>query len=83
MRLETTGESDLTILPQSNILTLRFSGAVAQLGERFNRTEEVVGSNPIGSTCWQIANGMWRMADCKGDLLYALRYMPFARNPGL
>ncbi len=30
--------------------TARKFGAVAQLGERFNRTEEVVGSNPIGST---------------------------------
>ena len=42
-------KSDLTIRAQWNILSTE-NGAVAQLGERFNRTEEVVGSNPIGST---------------------------------
>lgn len=29
---------------------LRFGGAVAQLGERLVRNEEVRGSNPLGST---------------------------------
>ena len=33
-------------------------GDVAQLGERFNRTEEVVGSNPIVSTT------TWLIDDC-------------------
>ncbi len=40
---------DLTIGGHWHIL-FSTNGAVAQLGERFNRTEEAVGSNPIGST---------------------------------
>jgi hypothetical protein len=32
-------------------------GAVAQLGERLNGIQEVVGSTPIGST--NILNGLW------------------------
>ena len=31
-----------------------FGGAVAQLGARLDGIEEVVGSNPIGSTSFQI-----------------------------
>ena len=31
-------------------ITLQFGGAVAQLGARLDGIEEVVGSNPIGST---------------------------------
>ncbi len=31
-------------------VSLIYSGAVAQLGERLNRTQEVVGSIPISST---------------------------------
>jgi hypothetical protein len=31
-------------------LSLLFGGAVAQLGERLVRNEEVRGSNPLGST---------------------------------
>jgi hypothetical protein len=32
------------------LTTLQFGGAVAQLGARLDGIEEVVGSNPIGST---------------------------------
>ena len=43
----------------SVVNVLLISGAVAQLGERQNRTLEVVGSNPICSTK-EIGNGEWR-----------------------
>lgn len=33
------------------VLLNKFFGAVAQLGERFVRNEQVVGSIPINSTC--------------------------------
>jgi hypothetical protein len=32
------------------LTTVQFGGAVAQLGARLDGIEEVVGSNPIGST---------------------------------
>src|SRR5262249_32431177 len=53
----------------STILTLRggaayisagFAGAVAQLGERRNRTAEVRGSNPLGSTSLRPSGFGWQ-----------------------
>ncbi len=40
-------ESEASVLTS---ITLQFGGAVAQLGARLDGIEEVVGSNPIGST---------------------------------
>ena len=55
-------------------LALRFAcrhicGAVAQLGERQNRTLEVVGSNPISSTR-KTAIGPRRLPSAEGLLLF-------------
>jgi hypothetical protein len=36
--------------PVLKLTTLQLGGAVAQLGARLDGIEEVVGSNPIGST---------------------------------
>ena len=40
------------------------NGAVAQLGERLVCNQEVVGSNPIGSTK-KIAEGRMKIAECR------------------
>ena len=42
----------------------RPGGAVAQLGARLDGIEEVVGSNPIGST--KVTNGPARTSECTG-----------------
>jgi hypothetical protein len=42
---------------QQASLTASYRGAVAQLGERLNGIQEVVGSIPIGST--KFLNGLW------------------------
>jgi hypothetical protein len=43
-----------------NFVTLLYTiaaiGAVAQMGERINRTDEVRGSSPLSSTDWQMAD---------------------------
>ena len=45
-------------------------GAIAQLGERLDRTQEVSGSNPLSSTClgrlWLGREGAHRPTDCRG-----------------
>ena len=44
-------------LSRDRMFVVFFFGAVAQLGARFPRTEEAVGSNPISSTKWLVGFG--------------------------
>jgi hypothetical protein len=41
----------------TTVVVALFGGAVAQLGERLVRNEEVRGSNPLGSTMFPITAG--------------------------
>ena len=50
MRLNYTAGVDPVVDPALAQETARKNGAIAQLGERFNGIEEVVGSIPSGST---------------------------------
>ena len=43
-----------------SVLILFYFGAIAQLGERLHGMQEVVGSNPIGSTLSIISELLWR-----------------------
>jgi hypothetical protein len=43
-------------------------GAVAQLGARLDGIEEVVGSNPIGSTNLPLYGPKTSFTDCSGDI---------------
>ena len=47
------------------LYTMPERGAVAQMGERINRTDEVRGSSPLSSTNWLIADSRWRIAEDK------------------
>src|SRR5690242_21057202 len=55
-----------------NIQKLRPGGAVAQLGARLDGIEEVVGSNPIGSTIFKVLSE--KTANCYQLLLPALLF---------
>ena len=57
-------ESEARVLTS---ITLQFGGAVAQLGARLDGIEEVVGSNPIGST-----NILWVQPGDMGNRMYRL-----------
>ena len=56
-------------------------GAVAQLGERRNRTAEVRGSNPLGSTSLRSLREL-RLGKPRGSLR-ALRKPPRSEPPGM
>src|SRR5579884_1828500 len=47
--------------PDGNFLVpdSRTRGGIAQLGERYNRTVEVGGSNPLASTTWDPTSVSW------------------------
>jgi hypothetical protein len=45
---------------RNDVKSLRFGGAVAQLGERLVRNEEVRGSNPLGSTIQPLRGHFFR-----------------------
>jgi hypothetical protein len=49
-RMESARRAPILTICGTSIIITDARGDVAQLGERFNRTEEVVGSNPIVST---------------------------------
>ena len=55
----TQGDSTLGAAPLDNFITLLYTiravGAVAQMGERINRTDEVRGSSPLSSTRGAVA----------------------------
>src|ERR1700750_1489302 len=51
-------------------LQLSFGGAVAQLGARLDGIEEVVGSNPIGSTNFQIRQFLGTLPATKSELKF-------------
>jgi hypothetical protein len=58
--LNLTKECDCTILNVAN-------GAVAQLGERVNRTDEVRGSNPLSSTDGKRKSRLYTAKGCEQE----------------
>jgi hypothetical protein len=50
--------------PVLTLSTLQLGGAVAQLGARLDGIEEVVGSNPIGSTKFDVSPLIHSQSDC-------------------
>ena len=58
--------------PVLTLITLQLGGAVAQLGARLDGIEEVVGSNPIGSTNILLYSPERSFTERSEDILYTL-----------
>src|SRR5262244_3069942 len=61
-----------TIAGDASMVGRRFGGAVAQLGARLDGIEEVVGSNPIGSTNLVVYGPETSFTERSEDILYTL-----------
>ena len=68
--------------PVLTLTTLQLGGAVAQLGARLDGIEEVVGSNPIGSTKFTHVSGRSFIPNPIASLFISFKLAFFHLNNG-